>query len=184
MLYPSYQLGSYLYPRSFTGLVHRLPFGLYAKECARSLRNETEALRLLEKYTSIPAPLWVDDYQRTHPILIMTAVPGQTLDKVFHRLSYSEREQLSKDLKSVVSQLRCIPNQTQYIFGNSHGGPLRNHRFPSGTCGPFNSIFGFQCLPCPFLRASRDKGENLRHSRAYLPIYLHPCGLAPEQHYY
>jgi hypothetical protein len=123
------KLGSRLYPRSFTGLVHRLPFGLYAKECVRSPRNEAETLRLVEQYTSVPAPLWVDDYQGTHPVLIMTALPGQTLEAVFHRLSYSEREQLSKDLKIVLSQLRCIPNQTLYVFGNSHGGPLTDHLF-------------------------------------------------------
>jgi hypothetical protein len=50
------KLGSYLYPRSFTGLVHRLPFGLYAKECSRSDRNEAEALRLVEQYTSSQHP--------------------------------------------------------------------------------------------------------------------------------
>ncbi|KAB8214405.1 hypothetical protein BDV33DRAFT_196131 [Aspergillus novoparasiticus] len=131
------KLGSYCYPRSFTGLVHRLPFGLYAKECNRSPRNEAETLQLVEQYTSIPAPLWVDDYQGTHPVLIMTAMPGQPLEAVFHRLSYSEREQLSKDLKSFLSQLQCIPNQTSYCFGNSHGGPLNDHRFPSGTGGPY-----------------------------------------------
>ncbi|RMZ45717.1 hypothetical protein CA14_005609 [Aspergillus flavus] len=125
------KLGSHCYPRSFTGLVYRLPFGLYAKECNRSPRNEAETLQLVEQYTSIPAPLWVDDYQGTHPVFIMTAMPGQPLEAVFHRLSYSEREQLSKDLKSFLLQLRCIPNQTSYCFGNSHGGPLNDHRYVS-----------------------------------------------------
>ncbi|BAE56145.1 unnamed protein product [Aspergillus oryzae RIB40] len=134
------KLGSHCYPRSFTGLVYRLPFGLYAKECNRSPRNEAETLQLVEQYTSIPAPLWVDDYQGTHPVFIMTAMPGQPLEAVFHRLSYSEREQLSKDLKSFLLQLRCIPNQTSYCFGNSHGGPLNDHRFPSGTCERFPEI--------------------------------------------
>ncbi|PIG84585.1 hypothetical protein AARAC_002445 [Aspergillus arachidicola] len=105
------KLGSYCYPWSFTGLVHRLPFGLYAKECNRSPRNEAETPYLVEQYTSIPAPLW--------------------------------REQLSKDLKSFLSQLLCIPNQTSYCFGNSHGGPLNDHRFPSGTGGPFHRISEF-----------------------------------------
>ncbi|OOQ82494.1 hypothetical protein PEBR_38700 [Penicillium brasilianum] len=151
------KLGSYLYPRSFTGLVHRLPFGLYAKECAGSSRNEAEALHLVEKYTSIPAPLWVDDYQQTHPILIMTAVPGQTLDKVFHRLSYFEREQLSKDLKSLV-----------------HGGPLRNHRFPSGTCGPFSSIFDFNAfLVHAFVRQETIKKISTVHARTYRSVFTH-----------
>jgi thiamine kinase-like enzyme len=116
----------------------------------------------------------VDDYQRTHPILIMTAVPGQTLDKVFHRLSYFEREQLSKDLKSVVSQLCRIPNQAPYIFDNSHGGPLRNHRFPSGTCGPFNSIFDFNAfLVHAYLRQETIEKVSTVHGRTYRSVFTH-----------
>ncbi|KAJ5450699.1 uncharacterized protein N7458_007148 [Penicillium daleae] len=152
----------YLYPRSFTGLVHRLPFGLYTKECPRSPGNEAEALLLVEKYPG------------RHPILIMMAVAGQTLDKVFYRLSYTERKQLSKDLKSVVSQLRCIPNQTPYIFGNSHGGPLRNHRFPSGTCGPFNSIFDFKdFLVHPYVRKETKEKISAVYARTYRSVFTH-----------
>lgn len=168
------KVGSHLYQRSFTGLVHRLPFGLYAKECTRSPRNETETLRLVEKYTSIPAPLWVDDYQGMHPVLIMTAVPGQTLDAVFHRLSYAEREQLSKDLKSALSQLRCIPNQTWYVFANSHGGPLKDHRFPSGTCGPFQLISEFNAfLVHDYVRNETKDKISAVHARSYRSVFTH-----------
>lgn len=168
------KLGSHFYPRSFTGLVHQLPFGLYAKECISSPRNEAETLRLVEQYTSVSAPLWVDDYQETHPVLIMTAVPGQTLEAVFHRLSYSEREQLSKDLKSVLSQLRCIPNQTPYVFGNSHGGPLNDHRFPSGTCGPFRLISEFNAfLVHPYVRNETKDKISAVHARPYRSFFTH-----------
>lgn len=168
------KLGSRLYPRSFTGLVHRLPFGLYAKECVRSPRNEAETLRLVEQYTSVPAPLWVDDYQGTHPVLIMTALPGQTLEAVFHRLSYSEREQLSKDLKIVLSQLRCIPNQTLYVFGNSHGGPLTDHRFPSGTCGPFHLISEFNAfLVHSYVREETKDKIAAVHTSQYRSVFTH-----------
>ncbi|KAF7122517.1 hypothetical protein CNMCM5793_000542 [Aspergillus hiratsukae] len=168
------KLGRHLYPRSFTGLVHRLPFGLYAKECNRSQRNEAEALRLVEQYTSIPAPLWVDDYQKADTVLIMTAVPGQPLEAVFHRLSYSEREQLSKDLKSVLSQLRCIPNQTPYLFGNSHGGPLNDHRFSSGTCGPFNRISEFNTfLVHRYVRKETKEKIAAIHARTYRSVFTH-----------
>lgn len=168
------KLSSHLYPHSFTGLVHQLPFGLYAKECIRSSRNEAETLRLVEQYTSIPAPLWVDDYQGTHPVLIMTALPGQTLEAVFHRLSYSEREQLSKDLKIVLSQLRHIPNQTLYAFGNSHGGPLKDHRFPSGTCGPFRLISEFNAfLVHSYVRKETKDKIAAVHTRPYRSVFSH-----------
>ncbi|KAJ5158373.1 Aminoglycoside phosphotransferase [Penicillium coprophilum] len=166
-------LGSHLYPRSFTGLVHQLPFGLYAKECTRT-PNEGETLRLMERYTSIPAPLWVDDYQGLHRVLIMTSVPGQTLDVVFHRLSYSERKQLSKDLKNVLSQLRSIPNQTPYRFGDSHGGPLFDYRFPSGVCGPFHQISDFNSFLVHkyVLSETREKVAAV-HARSYRSVFTH-----------
>ncbi|OJJ51788.1 hypothetical protein ASPZODRAFT_467123 [Penicilliopsis zonata CBS 506.65] len=168
------KLGSHLYPRSFTGLVHRLPLGLYAKECNPSPCDEGETLRLVEQYTSIPSPLWVDDYQGTHPVLIMTAVPGQTLEAVFHRLSYLEREQLSRDLKTVLSQLRCVPNRTSYVFGNSHGGPLKDHRFPSGTCGPFHLISEFNAfLVHNYVRKETKDKISAVHSRQYRSVFTH-----------
>ncbi|KAJ5382567.1 hypothetical protein N7517_000478 [Penicillium concentricum] len=167
------KLGSHLYPRYFTGLVHRLPFGLYAKGCTRT-PNEGETLRLVEWYTSTPAPLWVDDYQGIHRVLIMTAVSGQTLDVVFHRLSYSERKRLSKDLKSVLSQLRSIPNQTSYRFGDSHGGPLSDYRFPSGVCGPFNQIYDFNSFLVHRYVLNETK-ENITavHARPYRSVFSH-----------
>ncbi|KAJ5991846.1 hypothetical protein N7451_007570 [Penicillium sp. IBT 35674x] len=102
----------------------------------------------------------------------MTAVPGQTLEAVFHRLSYSEREQLSKDLKSVLSQLRCIPNQTPYVFGNSHEGPLNDHRFRSGTCGPFHLVSEFNAfLVHPYVRNETKDKISAVHA------HLHPSNI-------
>lgn len=143
------KIGSYLYPRSFTGLVDRLPLGLHAKECYRSARNKIATLRLIEQYASIPAPLWVNDYQATYRALIMTTVPDQTLDIFSRRLSYCEREQLSKDLKKAVLQMCCIPNQNPFLFFDIRGDWLKIaafclalvvHSNRSLTSTPFLSI--------------------------------------------
>lgn len=168
------RLGNYLYPRSFTGLVHQLPFGLYAKECSRSSDNEGEALRLVEQFTSIPSPLWVDEYQSTLTVLVMTAMPGQPLDTVFHRLSYKEREQLSKDLKSALSQLRCIPKKTSHAFSNSCGGPMVDHRFPSGNRGPFHLISDFNAMLVhrSVLQETKDNISSV-HARQYRSVFTH-----------
>ncbi|CAG8003238.1 unnamed protein product [Penicillium olsonii] len=168
------KLGSYLYPRSSTPFAHRLPFGLYAKNCHRSPRNEGETLRLLEQYNSIPSPLWVDEYQGTERMLIMTAMPGQPLDQVFHRLSYPERKQLAQDLRSVVLQLRSIPNRTSHVFANTYGGPLKNHRFPSGTCGPFNDISEFNdfLVHRAVQNETREKISAV-HARQYRSCFTH-----------
>ncbi|KAL4787425.1 hypothetical protein BJX76DRAFT_345521 [Aspergillus varians] len=130
------QLARYLYSSNDRVIARRLPFGLYLKTCARSQRNEATALRLVEQHTSIPAPLWVDDYEENgYTTLIMTRIEGQTLYDIFYRLSYPEREQLAQDLKQAVHQLRGIPNKTRYRFCNAMGGALVDHR--AGTCGPF-----------------------------------------------
>ncbi|KXG49037.1 Aminoglycoside phosphotransferase [Penicillium griseofulvum] len=167
------KLGSHLYPQYSTGLVHRLPFGLYAKESTRT-PNEGETLRLVERYTSIPAPLWIDDYQGIRRVLIMTAMPGDTLDMVFHRLSYPERKQLSKDLKNALSQLRSIPNQSSYHFSDCHGGPLFDYRFPSGVCGPFRLISDFNSFLVHrhVLSETREKVATV-HARQYRSVFTH-----------
>lgn len=163
-----------LYPRSFTGFVHQLPFGLYAKECNRSPRNEIEALRLVERYTSIPAPLWIDDFQDEHTTLIMTAMPGQTLENVFYRLSYPERKQLSKDLKGFLSQLKHIPNKTSHRFSNSDGGPMIDHRFPSGVAGPFALIQEFNSfLVHLYVRMETREKIAAVHAREYRSVFAH-----------
>lgn len=168
------RLGNYLYPRSFTGLVHQLPFGLYAKECSRSSDNEGEALRLVEQFTSIPSPLWFDEFQGTLTVLVMTAMSGQPLDTVFHRLSYKEREQLSKDLKSALSQLRCIPNKTSHAFSNSCGDPMIDHRFPSGNRGPFHLISDFNAMLVhrSVLQETKDNISSV-HARQYRSVFTH-----------
>ncbi|KAJ5114816.1 hypothetical protein NUU61_000575 [Penicillium alfredii] len=183
--WPSPILCCRLYPRSFTGLVHQLLLGMYAKEC-RDSRNEAEALQLVERHTSIPAPLWVDDYQDKNRVLIMTAMPGDPLDLVFHRLSYAEREQLSRDLRNVVSQIRCLSNRTSFPFGNSHGGPLIDHRFPSGMSGPFHRISDFNSflVHCAVQRETKAKIAAV-HSRSYRSVFahadLHPSNILIER---
>jgi hypothetical protein len=106
----------------------------------------------------------------------MMAVPGQTLETVFHRLSYPERKQLPKDLKDAVSQLRCAPNLTSYLFGfgNSHGGPLKDHRFPSGTGGPFNSILDFNAfLVHRYVRQEIKDKISAVHGHTYKSVFTH-----------
>ncbi|CAG8379326.1 unnamed protein product [Penicillium salamii] len=167
-------IGKRLYPPSFTGYMHRLPFGIYAKECYRAPRNEGEALRLVEQYTSIPSPLCVDEYQANNPILIMTTVPGQTLDQVYHRLSYPQRAQLSKDLRNILTQLRRIPNQTSHAFGNTHGGPLNDHRLPSGTRGPFDLISEFNAYLIHMCVSDETKEKISKiHARQYRSLFTH-----------
>ncbi|OQE04996.1 hypothetical protein PENVUL_c028G09427 [Penicillium vulpinum] len=104
----------------------------------------------------------------------MTAAPGEPLDEVFHRLSYSERKQLSTDLKNALSQLLSIPNQTFHLFSNSHGGPLFDYRFPSGVCGPFHHISDFNSfLVHKHVLNETKKDIAAVHARQYRSIFTH-----------
>jgi hypothetical protein len=119
-----FKVGRYLYGREISTLVQRLPFGLYLKYCKRSQENEASALRMVERYTSTPAPLLVDVYKdEGNTVIIMTRVRGELLADVFHLMSYAERDQLADDLGSIVEQLRRIPNHTPYRFADTLGGP-------------------------------------------------------------
>jgi aminoglycoside phosphotransferase (APT) family kinase protein len=128
------------------------------KECIRAPQSEPNALRLVEKYTTIPAPRIVDvgEYNgKTY--LIMTRLPGQQLNHVIHLMSYSERQRLADDLANCVSQLRKIPNHTPYLFTNTVGGPVVDHRIPDGQAGPFNSEADFNNHLTSHLGCTPDK---------------------------
>lgn len=166
------KVGEYIYP-SDHALVHRLPFGLYSKSCTRSQRNEAVALQLVEKYTSIPAPLWFDDYEENgSTTLITTAVQGQPLQSVFHRLSYQEREQLSKDLKMIICELRRIPNQTPYRFASTLGNAIFDYRI--GEFGPFNEASDFHksLIPEHTTTETRQAATPI-HSRHHSSFFTH-----------
>ncbi|OJJ95222.1 hypothetical protein ASPACDRAFT_1860272 [Aspergillus aculeatus ATCC 16872] len=167
------RLGEYLYPLETGTVVRRLPLGLYMKTVGRSQQNEGMALRLVEQHTSIPAPLCIDKYQEGEDgILIMTTVQGQTLLSVSHRMSYPERRQLSVDLRTVVDQIRKVPNQTSFRFANTLGGAICDQR--AGILGPFNeeSDFSSRLLP-EYTPTETREAAALVHTRPHRSFFTH-----------
>lgn len=161
------KIGEWLYGPTLAPCVHRLPFGLMLKECVRSQQNEPTSLRLVEQYTSISAPRVVDvgNYGGT-TYLVMTRLRGQMLDDVLHLMSYAERDLLADELGSCVMQLRKVPNNTDFLFCNSIGGPIVDHRIPDRSGGPFNSESDFNAHLTSHLRCSPAEvvgEENLLH---------------------
>lgn len=151
-------VGHRLYGSTGPSWVQRLPFGLIMKECTRAPESEPNALSLVEQYTTIPAPRVVDvgEYNgKTY--LIMTRLPGQHLAEVNHLMSYAERERFADDLADCVSQLRKIPNHTPYLFANTVGGPIVDHRIPDEKGGPFNSERDFNNHLTSHLNCTPDK---------------------------
>ncbi|KAJ8062498.1 hypothetical protein OCU04_009028 [Sclerotinia nivalis] len=116
-------------------------FWALIKRTRRSCQNEPNALKLVEKYTSISAPRLVDvGNHGNETYIVMTRVPGQQLRHIYHLMSYTERNRLADDLAGSVAQLRKIPNLTEYMIGDTLGGPVNDHRIPNnGFGGPFHT---------------------------------------------
>lgn len=128
------------------------------KECIRAPQSEPNALKLVERYTKITAPRLVDIGEcdgKTY--MIMTRLPGQQLTKVVYLMSYDERRNLADDLADCVSQLQNIPNHTPYLFANTVGGPVVDHRIPEGQAGPFNNEGDFNHHLTSHLGCTPDK---------------------------
>ncbi|KAJ5698657.1 hypothetical protein N7462_000662 [Penicillium macrosclerotiorum] len=158
--------------------VQRLPFGLIMKQCIRAPQSEPNALRLVEKHTTIPAPRLVDvGVYAGKTYMIMTCLPGQQLDEVSHLMSYAECDRLADDLADCVAQLRRIPNHTPYRFANTVGGPLCDHRLPNeGPAGPFNNEADFNNYLTSHLECTPDKvleGQDLTMRQDHQSYFTH-----------
>lgn len=169
------KVGQYLYARDISPVVQRMPFGLCLKECVYSQENEGNALLAVERYTTVPAPLFVDSFQRNgDTFLVMTRLRGQMLNRILHRMSYSERQQFSSDLRDIISQIRRIPNHTPYLFANTVGGSIMDYRLPDKICGPFNQESDFTSeLVRKYV--GKETKERLApiHSRQHESVFTH-----------
>ncbi|KAJ9312633.1 hypothetical protein DTO271D3_7180 [Paecilomyces variotii] len=177
------KIGRWLYGPTMAVHVHRLPFGLILKQCVRTHQNQPVSLRLVEQYTSIPAPRVVDvgEYDGT-TYLVMTRLRGQMLHEVSHLMSYAERDLLSDHLGSYVSQLRQIPKPTKFQFCNALGGPVFDHRIPNGTGGPFTSESEFNDhltshLKCTSAEALGEENVQRGHRSCFTHCDFYPTNL-------
>ena len=126
--------------------VRLLPLGLCLKKARNKARaNETNALRLVEEQTDIPAARFVDlalQDEKTG-FLLMTRVYGDRLEDVFYRVTDEARRALGKELGRCIFQLRKIQNKSKYQVTNTLGGPTFDHRFEEKQCGPYRSNVEF-----------------------------------------
>lgn len=147
-----------------------LPFGLCLKSGRRVARNEANALRLIEKHASIAAPKFIDfatDSTANNGFLLMTIVPGIAADRVFYRMTYEERRQLTIDVGGYISHYRRIQNHSgrKHLICDTLGGQITDHRTDDrGLCGLYNSKTEFL----------NDLTEDLESIRTEIPLsYLY-----------
>jgi hypothetical protein len=123
---------------------------------------------MAEKYTTIPAPRIVDVYcNQGATYLVMTRLPGKRFMDVFHLMTYDERNRFADDLNACVTQLRRIPNETAYLFGNTLGGEVFDYRIPNNKGGPFNSEADFYNHLSSHLKCTIEQAfpaERLRYN--------------------
>lgn len=149
----------------YAGPMHRgaasvrlLPFGLCLKEGRpTTVKNEANALLLVEKHTNAPAPRLIDFLMngKETGFILMTQVPGDRLDEVLYRMTNEERKQLGRDLGRYITQWRRIPNDSPYQVNNATNGPIYDNRLEDKQCGPFHSTTDFADYLTKYLENKR-----------------------------
>lgn len=137
MVYEKLHLtGSYLYGRSLSPRVQRLPFGLYLRKgtprMAAQYRAEAHTLGIVEKFTRIPAPKSIDVLETPNTCyLLMTLVPGRPIGQLLNTMTDEQVDGVVADLKRYVAELRAISNQiSKFQICNSAGGGVLDWRIP------------------------------------------------------
>ncbi|KAJ0414819.1 kinase-like domain-containing protein [Aspergillus carlsbadensis] len=183
------KLGRKMYPLEAHVWAQRLPFGLYVKRCTRAPKNEAHVLKLIENYTTIPAPRLIDTWEHDGvPHLLMTRAPGVPVEDICHLMSYAERDRFADDMRDYIAQLRRIPNTTPYLICDALGGRIVDHRLPdSGRGGPFKKEADFNDhlayhLGGSFAKVAKWKEFTPReHSKFYFTHSdLHPTNILVE----
>ncbi|KAF2110426.1 kinase-like domain-containing protein [Lophiotrema nucula] len=128
-------VASSLYGDTGSARVHQLPFNYYLRiePSTRAPRHEAEfeALRLVEKYTTIPAPRGVDTFQHSnHSFLLMTAISGTRIGPMLATMTDEQLDAVASSLREYTSELRRIPKRTGSDFQicNPLGGGILDWR--------------------------------------------------------
>lgn len=183
--------------------VQRLPFGLYLKctEYPASLRNEVNAMRLVQRYTAIPAPRPLDfvegpvqkgedeafnlslgfagQEEKAEAYLLMNCLPGVPLSRAHEVLSDSDEAEVTTQLQDYVAQLRAIPKTVNpdMAICDTLGGACRDTRMLGGNpVGPFVDEAAFSAM----LRSPDDPARR-GHQIYFTHADLNPRNILVEE---
>ncbi|EMT71508.1 hypothetical protein FOC4_g10010012 [Fusarium odoratissimum] len=136
-----FRIGHHLYGSTSSLAVSRLPFGLYLKSTSEGAFNESNALGLIHKYTSVPVPRVLDlvaDSRNTY--LLTTGLRGEPLARAMDMLSDRDCQEFVDQMQSFISQIRAIPpvGPKNHIC-NTLGQACSDPRIRDGNpIGPFD----------------------------------------------
>ncbi|EXA35777.1 hypothetical protein FOVG_12926 [Fusarium oxysporum f. sp. pisi HDV247] len=140
------KIGHHLYGSASSLAVSRLPFGLYLKSTSEGAFNESNALGLIHKYTSVPVPRVLDlvaDSRNTY--LLTTGLRGEPLARAMDMLSDRDCQEFVGQMQSFISQIRAIPpvGPKNHIC-NTLGQACSDPRIRDGNpIGPFDDEASF-----------------------------------------
>ncbi|WKT50819.1 hypothetical protein QSH57_015789 [Fusarium oxysporum f. sp. vasinfectum] len=140
------KIGHHLYGSASSLAVSRLPFGLYLKYTGEGAFNESNALGLIHKYTSVPVPrvlVLVADSRNTY--LLTTGLRGEPLARAMDMLSDRDCQEFVDQMQSFISQIRAIPpvGLKNHIC-NTLGQACSDPRIRDGNpIGPFDDEASF-----------------------------------------
>ncbi|KAF2856647.1 hypothetical protein T440DRAFT_550000 [Plenodomus tracheiphilus IPT5] len=114
---------------------YRLPFNLYLRMASSDWSSkhqaEYQALKLVQKYTLIPAPRAIDVIKCSDSsFFLMTGLPGRGVGLMLPTMTDKQVDAIVQELKVYIAELRQIPNKTNSGFQicNALGGGILDWR--------------------------------------------------------
>ncbi|KAF5646163.1 kinase [Fusarium sp. NRRL 52700] len=140
------KVGHHLYEGTSSLAVSRLPFGLYLKATNEGAFNESNALDLVQKYTSVPVPRVLDlvaDSRNTY--LLTTGLRGEPLSRAGDMLSDRDCRDFVDQMQRFISEIRAIPPVgPKNHISNTLGQACSDPRIRDGNpIGPFEDEASF-----------------------------------------
>ncbi|KAI0743236.1 kinase-like domain-containing protein [Irpex lacteus] len=125
-----------------------LPLGLFIKHTKNAY--EAKVLPYVAEHTTIPVPTVIDNVQleENHFLLIMTEMPGNSLDPIFRDMTAEQTARVVRQLSGLLAQIRAIPPPQPGVCGLGGGAIIDNRlSFSMHPWGPFPSVSDFHdCL--------------------------------------
>ncbi|RMZ79241.1 hypothetical protein DV737_g3498, partial [Chaetothyriales sp. CBS 132003] len=108
------------------------------------LNTEYQALKLVDRQTSVPTYKVVTVYNRPEGKLVeYEALQGKPLDEVWPSMPVHQRSKVIADLGRFVEQLRKMQPPKHFVVGDATLGGAVNQRFGHNKVGPFYTLDAF-----------------------------------------
>ncbi|EJU02428.1 kinase-like protein [Dacryopinax primogenitus] len=114
---------------------YRLGLGLYLKFGPRTQSAEAHALWLVKQHTKVPIPTVLDYIVltqasgRPYSFILMTEVPGQTLEEVEDTLSEDQLNNIGLQIREYIEAYRNVPNPYPNQICGPSGGSIWTPQF-------------------------------------------------------